>query len=178
MKTFEEKWTAWVDGKLAGQELEDFKAELPDLAAAELEREQALKLGNLLREKIGVREMTNEEFFHHQLRTEIERDMPANAEPAYAEPKVRETWWSIGRLVWTGAASLAIFALCTFFVLRDNDTGGQQSTYLTQVLNTRIDPGVSPDATVSVFPFETKEEKVTVIWVNGLESLPAEYASK
>lgn len=177
MKTFEEKWTAWVDGKLTGQELEDFKAELPDLATAELERGQTLKLGNLLREKIGVREMTNAEFFHHQLRTEIERDMPAAAEPAYAEPKVRETWWSIGRLVWTGAASLAIFAVCTFFLLRDDHTGGQ-STYLTQVINARIDPVVSPDATVSVFPFETREEKVTVIWVNGLESLPAEYASK
>lgn len=176
MKTFEEKWTAWIDGKLTGRELEEFKAELPDLAAAEMERAQSLRLGNLLREKIGVRPMANEEFFHHQLLSEIERDA-APAESAYAEPKVRETWWSIGRLVWTGAASLAIFAVCTFLLLRDPEPGGQ-STYLTQVINARIDPGVSPDATVSVFPFETKEERVTVIWVNGLESLPADYAAK
>lgn len=174
MKTFEEKWTAWLDGQLTGTELEEFKTSLPDLAAAELEKENSFKLGNLLREKIGVRPMTNEEFFHHQLRTEIERDSAAAA-PARPEAKVRETWWSIGRLVWTGAASLAIFAVCTFFVLRDQNVGGQ-STYLTQIINARVDPVVSPDATISIF--ESKEDKVTVVWVEGLQSLPSEYAAK
>ena len=174
MKTFEEKWTAWLDGQLTGQELAEFKSTLPDLAAAELEKESSLKLGNLLREKIGVRAMTNEEFFHHQLRAAIERDAPATA-PARPESKARETWWSIGRLAWTGAASLAIFALCTFFVLRDKDVGGQ-STYLTQIINARLDPAVSPNATISIF--ELQEDKVTVVWVDGLQSLPSEYAAR
>ena len=34
MKTFEEKWTAWIDGELRGQELAEFEASLPDRAAA------------------------------------------------------------------------------------------------------------------------------------------------
>ena len=34
MKTFEEKWTAWLDGQLSDKELNDFEASLPDLAAA------------------------------------------------------------------------------------------------------------------------------------------------
>ena len=174
MKTFEEKWTAWLDGQLTGHELAEFKSTLPDLAGAELEKESSLKLGNLLREKIGVRAMTNEEFFHHQLRTAIEREAPATV-PARPGAKVRETWWSIGRLVWTGAASLAIFAVCTFFVLRDQNVGGQ-STYLTQIKNARVDPAVSPDATISIF--ESKQDKVTVVWVEGLQSLPSEYAAK
>ena len=118
MKTFEENWTAWLDGQLTGTELAEFEAALPDISAAELEKQEALKLGTFLREQIGTRPMTNEEFFHHQLRSEIERDT-AGAPPARPEAKVRATWWSIGRLVWTGAASLAIFAVCTFFVLRD-----------------------------------------------------------
>ncbi len=174
MKTFEENWTAWLDGQLAGRELEEFKAALPDLATAEIEKDSALKLGNLLREKIGVRAMANEEFFQHQLRTEIDRETHATEAPAPASPQ-RETWWSIGRLVWTGAASLAIFALCTFFLLRDQSTGGQ-SAYLTQIINARVDPAVSPNATISIF--EAKDDKVTVVWVEGLQSLPSEYAAK
>ncbi len=175
MKTFEEKWTAWVDGKLSENELAEFKASLPDLSVAEMEKQQALKLGNLLREKIGVRAMTNESFFHHQLMQEIERDAHAAEAPAAREPAMRETWWSIGRIVWTGAASLAILTLCTFLLLRDPDVGGQ-STYLTQIINARMGPEVSPDATISIF--EAKEDKVTVVWVEGLQSLPSEYAAK
>jgi len=37
MKTFEEKWTAWLDDQLTGKELEDFEASLPDKEAAETE---------------------------------------------------------------------------------------------------------------------------------------------
>ena len=38
MKTFEEKWTAWLDGQLSGRELSEFEASLPDKAAAEAEK--------------------------------------------------------------------------------------------------------------------------------------------
>ena len=44
MKTFEEKWTAWIDGDLTGHELAEFEASLPDLAAAEAEKRDAQKL--------------------------------------------------------------------------------------------------------------------------------------
>jgi hypothetical protein len=30
MKTFEEKWTAWLDGQLIGKELVEFEASLSD----------------------------------------------------------------------------------------------------------------------------------------------------
>ena len=51
-----------------------------------------------------------------------------------------------------------------------------QSEYLTQILNARVDPNVSPYATVSIF--QTKQDRVTVLWVDGLKSLPPEYATK
>lgn len=51
-----------------------------------------------------------------------------------------------------------------------------QSQYLSQILNARVDPAVSPNASISMF--ESKEDKVTVLWVEGLQSLPSEYASK
>jgi hypothetical protein len=173
MKTFEEKWTAWLDGELTGKELVEFEASLPDRAAAEAEKTEAQKLRLFLKEHLGAQAMGNEEFFHHQLRKRIEQDSgPAEAEETVVGGR---TPWSIGRLVWAGAASLAIFALCTFFVLRDKNPV-DQSTYLSQILNARVDPVVSPNATISIF--EAKDDKVTVLWVDGLQSLPSEYATK
>ena len=173
MKTFEEKWTAWLDGQLTGKELLEFEASLPDKTAAELEKQDALKLGVFLKEQLTAPAMSNAEFFNHQLRQQIASESVPAARPV--EERVRETWWSISRLLWTGATSLAIFAVCTFFVMREEPSGGQ-STYLTQIINARVDPAVSPNATISMF--ESKEDKVTVLWVDGLQSLPSEYATK
>jgi len=170
MKTFEEKWTAWLDGQLSGKELVDFEASLPDKAAAEAEKRAAKKLGALLKEQLGTQALTNEEFFSHQLRERIGRETASQDRHG-----VRSTWWTVRRLAWSGAASLAVFIICAVFVLRDQNPG-EQSQYLTQILNARVDPAVSPNATISMF--ETKEDKVTVLWVEGLQSLPADYAAK
>ena len=172
MKTFEEKWTAWLDGELTGDELAQFEASLPDKAVAEAEKRDAHKLGAFLKEQLQGRAMGNEEFFSHQLRERIERD---SRESASEEPSAKPAWWPIGRLVWTGVTALAIFCVCAVFILRDKNPA-DQSQYLTQILNARVDPVVSPNATISMF--EAKEDKVTVLWVEGLQSLPAEYATK
>ena len=173
MKTFEEKWTAWLDGQLSGKELEEFEASLPDRVAAEQERQETHKLGALLREQIAAPAMTNVEFFHHQLRTEMERE--SRPAPQVGPSETRAGWWTIGRLAWSGAASVALAAVIAFFVMRDDNVGGQ-SGYTQNVLNARIGPEVNSYATISMF--ETKEDKVTVLWVEGLQSLPSEYAAK
>jgi len=59
MKTFEEKWTAWLDGQLSGRELSEFEASLPDKAAADAEKADAKKLGELLKRELGARTLTN-----------------------------------------------------------------------------------------------------------------------
>ena len=172
MKTFEEKWTAWLDGELSGKELVEFEASLPDKAAAEAEKRDAQKLGAFLKEHLPALAMGNEEFFHHQLRERIERDAHAVTSP---DKETVRSWWPIGRLVWVGATSLAIFSVGAFFVLRETKPA-DQSQYLSQILNARVDPAVSPNATISMF--ESKGDKVTVLWVDGLQSLPSEYAAK
>ncbi len=169
MKKFEEKWTAWVDGELDEAERAEFEASLDDRTSAEAERQQALKLGALLKEQLQPRAMGNEEFFNYQLRERI------LAESGLAPRRARESWWTIRRLLWSGATSLAIFAVCAFFLMREKPAQ-DQSQYLTQILNARVDPNVSPDATVSIF--QTKQDRVTVLWVDGLKSLPSEYAAK
>lgn len=174
MKTFEEKWTAWIDGQLTGKELVEFEASLPDRTAAEAEKRDALKLRTFLKQQLAATPaMGNEEFFSHQLREAIARDQRAGESSTQSAP--RASWWNIGRLVWAGAGSLAIFAICTFFVIR-NDSKPDQSQYLSQILNARVDPVVNPNATITAF--ESKEDKATVVWIEGLQALPAEYAAK
>jgi len=172
MKTFEENWTAWLDGQLSGRELSEFEASLPDKAAAEAEKADASKLGVLLKSELGATALTNEEFFNHQLRERIIRE---SGVPSVEREAKASTWWTIPRLLWTGTASLAVFLIFTVFVIRDKNPA-EESQYLTQILNARVDPVVSPNATVSMF--EVKQDRVTVLWTEGLQSLPADYAAK
>jgi hypothetical protein len=172
MKTFEENWTAWIDGQLAGHELAEFEASLPDLAAAEADRLDAQKLGTFLKEHLPCRAMGNEEFFHHQLRERIASESAVPTSPSAGGGRV---WWPIGRMAWVGATALAIFTGVAFFVVRENPAT-DQSQYLSQILNARVDPMISPNATITMF--ESKEDRVTVLWVEGLQTLPSEFASK
>jgi hypothetical protein len=171
MKTFEEKWTAWLDGQLSGQELAEFEASLPDKDAAEAEKAGARKLGALLKQELGVAALTNEEFFSHRVRERIRGSAALSGQ----REATGSTWWTIPRLLWTGTASLAVFLIFTIFVMRDKNPA-EESQYLTQILNARVDPVVSPNATVSMF--EVKQDRVTVLWTEGLQSLPADYAAK
>jgi hypothetical protein len=169
MKTFEEKWTAWLDGQLSGRELVEFESSLPDLVAAEAEKRDAQKLGLFLKKELRAQALSNEEFFSHQLRERIARE-------SEHRPPSTSTWWTVPRLVWSGATALALF-LVTTFVLMNRNNPGEQSEYLTQILNSRVDPVVNPNATVSIF--ESKNHNnVTVLWTEGLQSLPADYAAK
>jgi hypothetical protein len=174
MKTFEEKWTAWLDDQLSGRELSEFEASLPDKAVAQAEKAEAKKLGELLKRELSAQPMTNEEFFSHQLRERVAQESGEQSrEPARRSPTSH--WWTIPRLLWAGTASLALFLFCTVLVVRQ-ERPAEESQYLTQILNARVDPVVSPNATVSIF--EVKQDRATVLWTEGLQSLPADYAAK
>ena len=174
MKTFEEKWTAWLDDQLSDRELSEFEASLPDKAAAQTEKAEAKKLGELLKRELSAHPLKNEEFFSHQLR---ERIMQESGEQRHERARRISTssWWTIPRLLWTGTASLAVFLVCTVLVMHQ-ERPAEESQYLTQILNARVDPVVSPNATVSIF--EVKQDRATVLWTEGLQSLPADYAAK
>jgi len=171
MKTFEEKWTAWLDEQLSGKELEAFEASLPDLAVALAEKRDARKLGAFLKQELSAQTLSNEEFFSHQLRERI-----AHETDEEDQPRTRSTWWTVPRLVWCGATALALFLLTTLVFL-SQDQPGEQSEYLTQILKSQVDPAANPNATISIFESKT-DNKVTVLWTEGLQSLPADYAAK
>ena len=174
MKTFEEKWTAWLDDQLSGRELSEFEASLPDKAAAQAEKAEAKKLRELLNRELSAHPLKNEEFFSHQLRERIVQE--SGEEPRKsARRRPTSSWWTIPRLLWAGTASLAVFLICTVLVMHQ-ERPAEESQYLTQILNARVDPVVSPNATVSIF--EVKQDRATVLWTEGLQSLPADYAAK
>ena len=174
MKTFEEKWTAWLDDQLTGRELSEFEASLPDKAAAHAEKAEAKKLGQLLKRELSAEPLKNEEFFSHQLRERIAQET-GQQRPEAAHRRPTSGWWTIPRLLWAGTASLAVFLICTVLVMHQ-ERPAEESQYLTQILNARVDPVVSPNATVSIF--EVKQDRATVLWTEGLKSLPADYAAK
>ena len=82
---------------------------------------------------------------------------------------------TIRRPFWAGVTAVALFLVFAVFVMGDKNPG-EPSQYLTQVLNSRVDPVASPHATITMF--ESKEARVTVLWTEGLQSLPADYAAK
>src|SRR2546430_11349327 len=125
MKTFEEKWTAWLDEQLSGKELEEFEASLPDLAVACAEKRDARKLGAFLKQELSVQTLSNEEFFSHQLRERI-----AHETEEEDRPRTRSTWWTVPRLAWCGATALGLFLLTSVMFL-SQDQPGEQSEYLT-----------------------------------------------
>jgi hypothetical protein len=171
MKTFEEKWTAWIDDKLTGNELVEFEASLPDRGAAEAEKRAAHKLGLLLKNELKLENMTNAEFFSHQLRERISREQAAGSR----SERDSSSWWTIPRMAWSGAAALAVFLIFAVVVWHNPDQGGQ-SGLTSQIIQARIDPVSNPNATISIF--EAKEDRVTVLWTEGFKSLPADYAAK
>lgn len=174
MKTFEEKWTAWLDDQLSGRELSEFEALLPDKAAAQAEKAEAKKLGELLKRELSAHPLKNEEFFSHQLRERIVQERGEQGRKGVRRSRT-SSWWTIPRLLWAGTGSLALFLICTILVMRQ-ERPAEESQYLTQILNARVDPVVSPNATVSIF--EVKQDHATVLWTEGLQSLPADYAAK
>jgi hypothetical protein len=172
MKTFEEKWTAWVDDQLTGNELAEFEASLPDKAAAEAEKRAAKKLGILLNRELKMQSLPNADFFSHQIREAIARDERQESSGSGGI----SFWWPVRRLVWAGAASLAVFIAIAVFVMQENPPAAP-SAYLTTIKNAKLDAGNGPDATISIFDTED-DQRVTVLWTEGLKTLPAEYATK
>lgn len=167
MKPFEEQFTAWVDGKLTGAELEEFEKQLAEHPEAVEEKEAAQKLGRLLREHPTVPRLSNPDFFNHQLMQRIAAETP---KPMHAEKK-RPFFFSIPGLAWAGAFCL----LVTFVLFQTTIPGGERhldkSTYFAQVVeNWPADPNVSASTVYDA------NDNVTVVWLEGLDYIPATYA--
>lgn len=169
MKTFEERYTAWVDGDLEGAELAAFEEELKAHPEAQADRRAALSLGDLLRQHApGVR-LKNADFFNHQLQQRIAAEAPAEAVPS-----ARPAAFPLARLAWIGAFCVVIaIGLFEFAIPTGPYQNQPENRYVAEVLEAT--PGT---ASISATAFQAEKTGVTVLWLDGLEYLPASYALK
>ena len=126
MKTFEERYTAWVDGELSGPALTAFELELSRRAAAgeaRADKSDATRLHTLLTMHLQAPPLTNTDFFNHQLRERIEADRTA-ADHRRVESRARNPLfaWSFARLAGLGGAFLFV-AVALYYGLMPQNVG-------------------------------------------------------
>ena len=172
MKTFEEKYIAWLDQRLPEAERAAFEQGLPDLPAAERERADAQRLGELLRTHAAPPVLTNADFFNHQILHRIQFTESAASAP-------QRTWrrWSVPRLITAGAiALLTAFVLFKTIVPPETRTLPVADTATAEPYFAEVVDAWTADPSISVTTVYTPEDNVTVLWLDGLEYLPASYA--
>ena len=171
MKPFETRYTEWVDGSMPETELAEFEAELTlrgiGKADAEGDREAVRKLGVALRQHFSQSSapaMSHADFFNHQILQQIESERlrsEAGRSPVRPLP--------LGRLIWAGLSCLGAAALFAFLLLPTRESQIPQTDYYAQFFNAQ-----AGDPSISAVAFQSKKDKVAVLWLDGLEYLPKE----
>lgn len=163
MKTFEEKFTAWVDGKLDGQELAGFEKELEKQPGAQADKQEAHRLGELLR-NTPAPPLTNPDFFNHQLFERIAAETPRSPAPKKRSAFPPPLW----QLISAGCVLLIAAGLLFKLVIPVGPpTVPSGSPYFAQIVETW------PAGTnVSVSTVYRPEDNLTVVWLEGLEFIP------
>jgi anti-sigma factor RsiW len=167
MKPFEEQFTAWVDGQMSETELAEFEKQLTAHPEAATEKHEALRLGKLLRTHPTAPRLSNPDFFNHQLMQRIAAETPRPVE------KERVSFWSLPRLALAGAFSLLVAFGLYKTTIPTGTAAGDPSKYFAQVVEAwPSDPSISATTVYS------SEDNVTVLWLDGLDYIPATYALK
>lgn len=169
MKAFEEQFTAWVDGQLTGEELAAFEREFASRPDALADRAAAQQLGALLRSQPTAPRLANPDFFNLQLLQRIEAERP-KAERGGSGAKA-PWFWSLSRLAMAGAACLLVAFVLFRTMIPVGSSPEMGSPYFAQVIESW--PG---DESISATTVYTPEDNVTVLWLDGLDRVPAEYA--
>ncbi len=158
MKTFEEKFNAWLDGLLSGDELKTFENEHPSI---QQDKAEFLKLQRLLRDNLRCRELGNPDFFNSQIMAQIKQ------EAAGAGRHPQRISLGLPRIAWGGILALGLgFALFFTMIPRGNlvDPG---SGYVAEVLKTKT---VGPKVKATV----DNKKDMTIIKLEGLDRLPSD----
>lgn len=168
MKTFEERYTAWIDGQLSGEALAAFEKELDAHPEAVEDRIAARKIGDLLRSHAAAPALSNADFFNLQLQQRIEAEKPRvpRAEPSRAAGAF---FWSFSRLIWAGAACLGIAALLYTTIIPAPVAPEPSSKYFAQVVE-----AWPSDPSIYASTVYNPQDNVTVLWLDGLDYMPGD----
>jgi hypothetical protein len=151
MKTFEEKFTAWLDGALSGPELQSFEKEHPLILH---EKADFLKLKSLLRERSYRPELKSPDFFNSRIMEQI------NREPHASSRSFRRGWLGLPRLAWGGIFASSVGFALFLTIIPHGDLSDPRTRYVAEVLKTKTkDPKVK--ATVE------NQKDMTVLKLEG-----------
>jgi hypothetical protein len=157
MKTFEEKFIAWMDGMLGGEELRSFEKEHPSI---QQEKAEFLKLQSFLKENLPRPELENPEFFNSQIIEQIRRETGARG------IKSPRRLLGLPRIAWGGVCALSLGFLLFFTMIPRADFSDPRAKYVAEVLKTKTaDPKIK--ATVET------QKNMTIIKLDGLDKLPS-----
>jgi anti-sigma factor RsiW len=155
MKTFEEKFTAWLDGELSPEEAGSF---LKDHPSIEKEKADFLTLKHLLRQGLEPRVLENADFFNAQIMAQIGR---------HSAPRrsLHKGWLGLPRIAWVGLCAWGVGCAMFVALIPHGDLSDPRSGYVADVLKTKThEPGVK--ATVD------NQKDMTIIKLEGLQKLP------
>jgi len=134
MKTFEQKFTAWLDGTLSGKELQSFESEHPSILH---EKADFLKLKSLLRESLHRPELANPDFFNSRIMEQISREAHTFSGSS------RWRWLGLTRLAWGGIFTLSAGFALFLTLIPHGDFADPRTKYVAEALKTKTkDPKV------------------------------------
>ena len=169
--SFEETFTLWLDGRLNSAEAEAFENQMRERGLdPAAERAGGEKLHRLLRENSPAPMMKHTEFFNRQLVYRIEQERRDEARP---EASVLSFWrWlALPRIAWAGIACLLIAGVMYKAMIPTSGPGPlDQSPYFATVVDSR-----TFDPTVSANTVYNPQDNITVLWIDGLDYLPADF---
>lgn len=170
MKTFEEKYTAWIDNRLPDDARIAFERELETVAGAAADRAEAHRLGELLRQHGSAPPLGNADFFSHQIEQRIRlQEMPSSQ-------GARGWWrWSIPQLLSAGAGCLLLAFVLYHTMLRQSPPTAVATTRVTEAYFAEVVDNWPADPSISASTVYTPDHNLTVVWLDGLEYLPASY---
>lgn len=157
----EEKWTAYLDGKLSAPDAATFEREHPEAAA---ERAMHARIIAAVRRHSPAPALRNADFFNESILREI-APPPAVTAPAPAKARGLFSLW---RLAFAGASCL-IAAVAIWAAFVRGGGGEKQNPYVAVV--TELTAG---DRLLDASVLDA--EGLKLIWIDGLEPLPDDYA--
>jgi len=153
----EEKWTAFLDGRLGAEDAAAFEREHPEAAA---EKTAVAKIAGALRKHSPAPVLRNADFFNER----ILREISPVVRPA-ADAPAKPSLWSLWRMVLAGTGCLLAFGAIYLGVVKNE---APHSDYAAKVLS--VQPGDDElSATV------VNAEGLAVVWIDGLDQLSNDY---
>jgi hypothetical protein len=128
--------------------------------------ESAGTLRAFLREHSQPPPLRNEAFFNRSILDRIAAGSPA-ARPVRTEA-VRRERPIFARIVWVGAGLAAAVAVLAGIRLADPTIAADDARHLSRVIS--AEPG---DGEITAVAFESKDQRIAVLWLEGLGYIPA-----